>query len=115
MERVNIKETNLKFLNQLPERDSTNMLVIHHTGNENGVDTDPSAREIHNWHINAGYSGIGYHFVVRKNGVTERGRPLWALARTLTAKTGIRSVFIYWELSTASTFRQVIRLNRRLC
>ena len=79
MERVNIKETNLKFLNQLPERDSTNMLMIHHTGNENGVDTDTSAREIHNRHINVGYSGIGYHFVIRKNGATERGRPIWAL------------------------------------
>lgn len=78
MERVTIKETNLNILNP-SERYSTNCIVIHHIGNENGVDTDNSAEEINRWHKNQGYAGIGYHFVIRKNGTIERGRPVWAL------------------------------------
>ena len=76
MERVNIIETKLRFTNPLSERYSTDLIVLHHTGS--GVDLDVSAAEIHRWHISAGYSGIGYHFIIRKNGVIERGRPIWA-------------------------------------
>ena len=79
MERVTIKETGLLFCGySLLERICTDLIVIHHTGNENGVDTDPSAAEIHQWHKNIGYSGIGYHFVIKKDGSIERGRPIWA-------------------------------------
>lgn len=76
MERVTIKETNLEFVRSVAERQVTNLIVIHHTGS--GYDYDTSAEDIHSWHIAACYAGIGYHFVIRKNGVIERGRPLWA-------------------------------------
>ena len=72
---VKIKETNLNFYG-VSDRYSTDMIVIHHLGSER--DMDASAAQIHDWHINSDYSGIGYHFVVRKNGVIERGRPIWA-------------------------------------
>ena len=75
MERVNIKETNLNF-GELSKRAKTNMIVIHHTGQ---ADIDASAEQIHEWHQNQGWSGIGYHFVVRKDGTIERGRPVWAI------------------------------------
>ena len=79
MERVKVQETGVLFGRvSLAERICTDLIVIHHTGNENGVDTDPSAVEIHQWHKNIGYSGIGYHFVIRKDGTIERGRPIWA-------------------------------------
>lgn len=73
MQRVNIIETNLDF-GYLSERTYTNLIVIHHTG----ADIDASAKEIHQWHISAPnyYSGIGYHFVIRKDGTIERGRPV---------------------------------------
>ena len=74
MQRANITETNLRFAN-LTERAQTNLIVIHHTGAE----IDASAEQIHDWHLNQGWSGIGYHFVVRKNGTIERGRPEWAV------------------------------------
>ena len=76
MERVTIKETELDFVRILSERLVTNLIVVHHTGS--GYDYDFSAQDIHQWHIQAGYAGIGYHFVIRKNGVIERGRDLWA-------------------------------------
>lgn len=75
MERVEIKETNLSFGN-LSEREVTDMIVIHHTGES---DIDASAEQIHGWHLNNGWSGIGYHFVIRKDGTIERGRPVWAV------------------------------------
>jgi N-acetyl-anhydromuramyl-L-alanine amidase AmpD len=35
---------------------------------------DTSAEEIDAWHKANGWSGIGYHFVIRKTGMIERGR-----------------------------------------
>ena len=75
MQRAKIIETNLDF-SSLNERKLTDMIVIHHTGER---DIDASAKQIHGWHLDQGWSGIGYHFVVRKNGNIERGRPLWAI------------------------------------
>lgn len=76
MQKANIIETNLDF-DSLYARECTDMLVIHHTGNS--VDDDMSARQIHMSHKNNGWSGIGYHYVVRKDGSIERGRPHWAV------------------------------------
>jgi len=75
MERVKIKETNLDF-GSLSNRATTDMIVLHHTG-EN--DIDASAEQIHSWHLNQEWAGIGYHFVIRKDGTIERGRPEWAV------------------------------------
>lgn len=72
---VKIVETNLDFTS-LSERSITNMVVLHHTG---GTDIDASAEQIHEWHKNNEWAGIGYHYVIRKNGTIERGRPEWAI------------------------------------
>lgn len=72
---VDIKETNLNF-NSLSERSYTDQIVIHHTGSP---DMDASAEQIHNWHLGNGWAGIGYHYVIRKDGTIERGRPEWAI------------------------------------
>lgn len=34
------------------------------------------ADNIREWHIERGWSDIGYHYVIRRNGKIERGRPL---------------------------------------
>jgi hypothetical protein len=72
---IDVVETNLDF-SSLSERSYTDMVVIHHTGCN---DIDASAEQIHGWHINNGWSGIGYHYVIRKDGTVERGRPEWAI------------------------------------
>ena len=82
MERVQIKEIDLKFINPISERYSTDKIVIHHTGSVQ--DMDASALDIHGWHKAQGYSGIGYHFVIRKNGTIER--LFMELERTHTEK-----------------------------
>ena len=80
MLKVNIKETNLQPKNgrALDRRRSTEKIVIHHTGSR--IDTDQGAVQIDNYHKNSNdWSMIGYHFVIRKNGTIERGRPEWSV------------------------------------
>jgi hypothetical protein len=72
---IDIKETGLNF-SSLSERSYTDMVVIHHTGCN---DIDASAEQIHGWHLGNGWAGIGYHYVIRKDGTIERGRPEWAI------------------------------------
>lgn len=76
MERVNLKNYDLKFTS-LSDRTKTDMIVIHHTGNP--TDDDLSALQIHQSHQALGWSGIGYHYVVRKDGTCEIGRPHWTI------------------------------------
>ena len=76
MEKAKIIDTGIEWdEDELEERNTTDMIVIHHTGSP---DMDASAEQINDWHISNGWLGIGYHFVVRKNGTIERGRPQWA-------------------------------------
>lgn len=73
--RVNIIETDLAFTNSgncLSASDVTS-LIVHHTGGNSGDDL--SAEQIHHMHLNQGWAGIGYHYVIRKDGNIERGRP----------------------------------------
>lgn len=77
MEPVKIIDTGIEWdEDDLEERTDTDMIVIHHTG---GTDIDASAEQIDEWHKNQDWVGIGYHFVIRKNGTIERGRPEWAV------------------------------------
>ncbi len=39
-------------------------------------DMDIGLEEINEWHLARGWSGIGYHFVIRRNGSIENGRPM---------------------------------------
>jgi len=71
---MQIAETNLKFAKPLVARQATRRLLIHHS-----VSPDVSAAKIHSWHLGRGWSGIGYHYVIRANGTIERGRPEWAI------------------------------------
>ena len=56
---------------KLITRSNTRRIVIHHSASP-----DVSAAEIHRWHVQRGWSGIGYHFVIKKDGSIENGRPL---------------------------------------
>lgn len=49
-------------------------IVIHCTDSDDSLDI--GARDIRRWHVNDnGWSDIGYHYVVRRSGKIERGRP----------------------------------------
>ena len=71
---MNIIETNWDWNGGLSRRSSTEYIALHHA-----EAVTCTAKQIHEWHKSNGWSGIGYHFFVRKNGEIYRGRPLWAL------------------------------------
>ena len=71
--RVASKDYGLHFTN-LTQRDDTSRIVIHHTGNQ--TDDDLSAEQLHRSHQNLGWAGVGYNFVIRKDGSIELGRPV---------------------------------------
>ena len=66
---MEIIETNLEFRN-LEKRKLTRRTILHHAEASNCT-----AEDIHRWHLNRGWSGAGYHFLVRKDGNVYRLRP----------------------------------------
>lgn len=66
---MNIIDTNLKF-KQMDTRKSTERIILHHAAAKTC-----SAEDIHRWHLNKGWSGAGYHFLVKKDGKIYRLRP----------------------------------------
>jgi len=46
------------------------MIIIHHAAHSSATVLD-----IHRWHLENGWSGFGYHFLVTKDGQVHRGRP----------------------------------------
>lgn len=67
---MNIIETNFKFKQKLSNRSQTNYIILHHRAG-NG-----DTMSIHNLHLNRGFSGIGYHYYIRKDGSIYTGRPI---------------------------------------
>jgi hypothetical protein len=52
-------------------RQETNFIVVHHA-----AAMSCTAQDIHGWHRQKGWTGIGYHFFVNKKGEIYRGRPV---------------------------------------
>lgn len=66
---MNIIETNLQF-GSMDTRTKTERIILHHA-----YAKICSAEDIHRWHKQKGWSGAGYHFLVRKDGSIYRMRP----------------------------------------
>lgn len=76
-----IIETNIIFKNSLTQRKNTRRAIIHHSASG-----DVSAATINKWHLARGWSGIGYHLVIREDGSIERGRPI----NSIGAHSGVK-------------------------
>lgn len=50
-------------------------LVVHCSDTPD--DRDVTAAEIHRWHKQRGWDGIGYHAVITRDGIVEMGRPVY--------------------------------------
>ncbi len=48
-------------------------IVVHCTDSPDHLDF--GVKTIDGWHKERGWTGIGYHYVIRRNGTIERGRP----------------------------------------
>lgn len=52
---------------------AVNFIVVHCSATPE--DMDIGADEIKRWHLQRGWLDIGYHYVIRRNGKVEKGRP----------------------------------------
>ena len=68
---MNIIEVAYKWHGGVTKRSRTDFIALHHA---EAVKCTP--QDIHSWHVSNGWTGIGYHFFVRKDGTIYRGRPL---------------------------------------
>lgn len=50
-----------------------NAVTVHVSDSPQGRGDD--AETIHNWHVQRGFDGIGYHFVILEDGSIQAGRP----------------------------------------
>lgn len=73
-DELDIGSYNLEFKDEMDVREYTGAIVIHHAGTTKDVDI--SVPQIHDMHLGNGWSGIGYHFVIHKDGTIEQARPL---------------------------------------
>lgn len=48
-------------------------LVVHCSDSPQGRGDD--AETLHRWHLERGWSGIGYHYVILEDGTLQKGRP----------------------------------------
>lgn len=87
---MNIIEEKYKWSGSFSSRTDTKYIIVHHRAG-NG-----DAQSIHRMHLANGWSGIGYHFYVRKNGEVYRGRPLHSIGAHCTGRNS-NSVGICFE------------------
>lgn len=67
---MNIVEKAYKWAMPLSKRATTDLLILHHSGT-----TTCTPDGVHSSHVGNGWAGIGYHYLVRKDGTIYRGRP----------------------------------------
>lgn len=68
-----LHHTNLNFTEELQERaaGSTKYIVLNHSE----VTTPHTINDVHKWHQNKKWAGIGYHYFIDKKGEIFIGRP----------------------------------------
>lgn len=71
---MTVIETSLPRNGNFTRRSKITAVVLHHAEASRA-----SVEDINRWHLERGWTGIGYHYYIRKDGKVYRGRPEWAL------------------------------------
>lgn len=58
----------------MAKRTKTEYIVLHCSATR-GVQSNIGANDIRRWHIQRGWADIGYHYVIKRDGTLENGRP----------------------------------------
>lgn len=104
-----INESNLSF-KSLSDLGQVKRIILHHAEAKNCTIED-----IHSWHLNNGWSGCGYHFLVRKDGSIWRGRPENKLgAHTGNHNTGSLGICFEGTFNTETMTETQIKSGQEL-
>lgn len=71
---MKILKNNLQFTGAIKKRTETKYIVLHHPDAQ-----FCTVEDIHKWHLQRGFTGIGYNFFIRKDGTVYEGRGLEAV------------------------------------
>ena len=71
---MQILENNLRFSGGFRNRPYTKRIVVHHSASASTT----TIEDIHSWHLQRNWAGVGYHYVIYPDGTIYRGRPEWA-------------------------------------
>lgn len=58
---------------QFNKREVTKLIVIHCAATKPSMNI--GLREIRQWHVQKGWLDVGYHYIIRRDGTVETGRP----------------------------------------
>lgn len=78
---MKVTEVDWDWKTGLSVRPKTKYVVLHHA-----AATACSPYQVDSWHKANGWSGIGYHYFIRKDGTIYRGRPEWATGAHASGK-----------------------------
>lgn len=117
LDDIIVRSTVLEFSKRLHYRKRTDAVIIHHVGN---TDKNINVAAIHRWHKQNGWAGIGYHYIIRKDGSIERGRPVDTIgAHTYNQNDNTVGICVVgnFELSrpTSEQFRAAEKLVGAVC
>jgi len=74
METKTYQKLKSKKQDNLPE-----IIIVHHSGglsaNSLADTSNQTAQDMEKWHLSLGWEGLGYHYVIHKNGDMWKGRP----------------------------------------
>ena len=87
---MNIIEQKYNWNGPFSSRLLTKYIILHHRAGNGDV------QSIHSTHLANGWTGIGYHFYVRKDGAVYRGRPIESVGAHCTGRNS-ESVGICFE------------------
>lgn len=87
---MEIISTKYSWNGKLSTRHATEYIIIHHAA------LNGSVENIHSSHTKQGWSGIGYHFYVRKDGKIYKGRPIDTIGAHTTGQN-IRALGVCFE------------------
>ena len=62
---------------QFKTRTETTAIFVHCSATKSSMDI--GVREIRQWHKEQGWLDVGYHFIIRRDGTVEEGRPVEAV------------------------------------
>lgn len=106
---MKIIESNLQF-KSLSNLGQVKRIILHHAEAKHCTIYD-----IHQWHLANGWSGCGYHFLVRKDGTIYRGRPEDKLgAHTANHNTGSLGICFEGAYNTETMSETQIKTGQEL-